>query len=178
MPAAKQFLLSEVVALAVSDALLQYGIGSKVKWPNDIYIGERKAAGILIENDIRGNVLGQSVVGIGLNVNQSAFPEDLPNPVSMRQITGMEYNLNEVLTTVLGVLGHRYEALKAGDTPEKDYTRRLYGIDERRLFALPDGTRFEGIIRGVRSSGELMIELSDGTLHEFLFKEVELCLPT
>jgi BirA family biotin operon repressor/biotin-[acetyl-CoA-carboxylase] ligase len=126
LEAAKQALLSESVALAVSDALLRYGIEARVKWPNDIYIGARKVAGILIENDVRGNVLTRSVVGIGLNVNQREFPAELPNPISMRQATGSEHDMMKVLDAVLEALAVRYEALRAGISPEEDYKRRRY----------------------------------------------------
>jgi BirA family biotin operon repressor/biotin-[acetyl-CoA-carboxylase] ligase len=176
MAPVRQFLLSETVALAVSDALAGFGIEAKVKWPNDIYVGDGKVAGILIENDVRGAALSRSIVGVGLNVNQTKFPPELPNPVSMRGITGIEYDMREVLDAVLNALSVRYEALKAGVSPDNDYARSLYRMGEEAWYALPDGTRFEGVVRGVLPTGELAVELSDGCIRYFLFKEVEFLL--
>ncbi len=170
---AQQFLLSEAVALAVVDVLTEYGIEAAVKWPNDIYVGDRKVAGILIENDIRGSVLGRSVVGIGLNINQLDFPVELPNPVSMRVATGVEYNLDDVLTTLLGALGVRYESLADGCFSDREYADRLYRGGIRARYALPDGTQFDGTIRDVLDTGELIIEMPGGEMRHFLFKEVE-----
>lgn len=173
LAAAQQFLLSEAVSLAMVDALARFGIEVAVKWPNDIYVGDRKVAGILIENDVRGSMLGRSVAGIGLNVNQTEFPPELPNPISMRAATGVEYGLVKALDEVLNALGERYEALRAGVNPEEDYARRLYRAGEKRWYGLPDGTRFEGIVRGALPTGELAIELPTGAVRHFLFKEVE-----
>lgn len=119
--AADAFRVSQMVALAIGDALREYGIEARLKWPNDVYVGGLKIAGILIENDVRGSVLARTVAGIGLNVNQTEFPADLPNPVSMRALTEREYSLDEVLEAVLAKLGERYEALRGGVDPTAEY---------------------------------------------------------
>ena len=171
----EQFLISECVALGVCDALLHYGIEAQIKWTNDIYIGDRKLAGILIEHKLQGSALARTVAGIGLNVNQKAFSDDLPNPISMAQATGREFDREEVLQTVAASLMARYEQLREGGAKElqADYHQRLYRLGQEHCYALPDGSRFRGIIRGVEPTGALRIENERGELLSFLFKEVE-----
>ena len=171
----EQFLISECVALGVCDALMHYGIEAQIKWTNDIYIGDRKLAGILIEHKLQGSALARTVAGIGLNVNQKAFSDDLPNPISMAQATGREFDREEVLQTVATSLMARYEQLREGGAKElqADYHQRLYRLGQEHCYALPDGSRFRGIIRGVEPTGALRIENERGELLSFLFKEVE-----
>ena len=171
----EQFLISECVALGMCDALLHYGIEAQIKWTNDIYIGDRKLAGILIEHKLQGSALARTVAGIGLNVNQKAFSDDLPNPISMAQATGREFDREEVLQTVATSLMARYEQLREGGAKElqADYHQRLYRLGQEHCYALPDGSRFRGIIRGVEPTGALRIENERGELLSFLFKEVE-----
>lgn len=171
----EQFLISECVALGVCDALLHYGIEVQIKWTNDIYIGDRKLAGILIEHKLQGSALARTVAGIGLNVNQKAFSDDLPNPISMAQAADREFDREEVLQTVATSLMARYEQLRDGGAKELqvDYHQRLYRLGQEHCYALPDGSRFRGIIRGVEPTGALRIENERGELLSFLFKEVE-----
>ena len=175
LPPSEQFLISEYVALGVCDALLHYDIEAQIKWTNDIYIGDRKLAGILIEHKLQGSALARTVAGIGLNVNQKAFSDDLPNPISMAQATGREFDREEVLQTVATSLMARYEQLREGGAKElqADYHQRLYRLGQEHCYALPDGSRFRGIIRGVEPTGALRIENERGELLSFLFKEVE-----
>ncbi|MBP3331331.1 MAG: biotin--[acetyl-CoA-carboxylase] ligase [Tidjanibacter sp.] len=176
--AAKQFLLSESVALGVADALAGFGIEARIKWPNDIYVGDMKICGILIENDLRGAELSRSIVGVGLNVNQDDFDPSLPNPTSMCLETEQHYDIMAVFGAVYDAVMARYNLLVAGEYSvlSDDYLGLLYGLDELRTFARPDGSRFAGIIRDVRPSGELVIEHDDSHLETFLFKEVQYVL--
>ena len=171
----EQFLISECVALGVCDALLHYGIEAQIKWTNDIYIGDRKLAGILIEHKLQGSALARTVAGIGLNVNQKAFSDDLPNPISMAQAIGWEFDREQVLQIVATSLMARYEQLREGGAKDlqADYHQRLYRLGQEHCYALPDGSRFRGIIRGVEPTGALRIENERGELLSFLFKEVE-----
>lgn len=175
LPPSEQFLISECVALGVCDALMHYGIEAQIKWTNDIYVGDEKLAGILIEHKLQGSALARTVAGIGLNVNQKAFSGDLPNPISMAQATGREFDREEVLQTVATSLMARYEQLREGGAKElqADYHQRLYRLGQEHCYALPDGSRFRGIIRGVEPTGALRIENERGELLSFLFKEVE-----
>lgn len=175
LPATKQFLLSEVVALAVVDALRYYGVGARIKWTNDIYVGDRKLAGILIEHKLSGVNISRTIAGIGLNVNQLEFSEDLPNPVSMRQITRLELDCREVLERVAEKLMERYEMLRRGEEQQlqADYHELLYRRDALHWYFLPDGKAFRGTIRGVEPSGALIVENEKGEQRSYLFKEIE-----
>ncbi len=170
-----QFLISEAVALAVCDMLMTYGIEARIKWTNDIYVGDRKLSGILIEHKLQGASLARTIVGIGLNINQTEFSADLPNPVSMAQIAHRCFDREKVLGELSERLMRRYAQLRDGeqDALQQDYHSRLYRLDQEHCYALPDGSRFRGTIRGVEPTGALCIENESGELLSFLFKEVE-----
>ena len=178
LPASDQFLLSKAVSLAVADTLEDYGIAARVKWPNDIYVGAGKIAGILIENDICGSTLARSIIGVGLNVNQEKFSEGLPNPVSMLGVAGRVFDRVEVLGRLYDKLSARYAQLEAGrvDEQERDYHARLYRQGERHNYRRAGGGIFAGTIECVRHDGELMVRHADGTLKGYLFKEIEYVL--
>ncbi len=89
--------ITQTVTHALREYLLSKGVAARIKWPNDIYVGDKKICGILIENILGGKQVAASMVGIGLNLNQLRFPADLPNPVSLRQLTGRRYDLREEL---------------------------------------------------------------------------------
>lgn len=175
LPPTKQFLLSECVALGVRDMLDGYGIEAKVKWTNDIYVGERKITGILIEHKLQGPCLARTIVGIGLNVNQTEFSRDLPNPVSMAQVAGREFDRSEVLERLLSCVMARYEQLRRGEEEalQADYRQNLFRLEEWHSYAWPDGSRFRGRILGVEPTGALRLECEDGEVRSLLFKEVE-----
>lgn len=175
LPATQQFLISEVVALAMVDALRYYGIGAKIKWTNDIYVGDKKLAGILIEHKLTGANLSRTIAGIGLNVNQMEFSEDLPNPVSMHQLTRLELDCGEVLERLSDSLMTRYQMLRQGEWEQlhTDYHEMLYRRDALHWYFLPDGKAFRGTIRGVEPSGALRVENEKGEERSYLFKEIE-----
>ena len=170
-----QFLISEAVALAVCDMLADHDIEARIKWTNDIYVGEHKLSGILIEHKLQGSSLARTIVGIGLNVNQKEFSADLPNPISMAQIAGRCFDCDKVLDQLSDHLMRRYAQLRDGeqDALQQDYHSRLYRLDQEHWYARPDGSRFRGTIRGVEPTGALRIETETGEQLSFLFKEVE-----
>jgi len=112
----KYFLLSEAVSLGVKETLNAYTNGISIKWPNDIYYLDSKIGGILIENEFIGNKYYFSIVGIGLNINQERFLSDAPNPVSLKNITGMEYDIERILKELAKNILFRYQQLKEGDS--------------------------------------------------------------
>ena len=175
LPVAEQFMLLEAVALALADFFAQLGVGTKIKWTNDIYVGDRKAVGILIEHSYSAGKLSRTVVGIGINVNQTDFSADIPNPISLSLLTGKKYDRRALLEQFEACLATRYLQLKNGEweTLQSDYHTALYRCDELHIFALPDGTRFKGIIRGVKAAGDLIVEGEDGVKKSYLFKEIE-----
>jgi BirA family biotin operon repressor/biotin-[acetyl-CoA-carboxylase] ligase len=104
--------LSKAVAAGIQDMLKENHIETWMRYPNDIYAGNKKIAGILIENTLRGSKVQHSVIGIGLNVNQTEFPADLPNPVSMKNLTGDDYDLKDCLNVLCNHLEKNYLQLK------------------------------------------------------------------
>lgn len=178
LPVGDQFLLLETVALALTDTFAGYGIATRIKWTNDIYAGDRKMVGILIEHNYSGERLSRTIAGIGINVNQSLFDPSLPNPTSMAAQTGRTFDREEVLRRFAACLGRRYAQLEGGDAESlhADYNGRLYRLGETHTYRLPDGTPFEASIEGVRPSGELLLRHGDGTSKGYLFKEVEFVL--
>ncbi|MEG1700868.1 MAG: biotin--[acetyl-CoA-carboxylase] ligase [Alistipes sp.] len=175
LPVGEQFLLSEVVALALTDALSSYGITAKIKWTNDIYVGERKVVGILIEHHYAGSCLSRTIVGIGINVNQESFDPSLPNPASMKQLRAMDFDRDEVLVRVQTALMARYAQLEKGEKAalQADYRAQMYRLGEIHPFRYPDGTPTQAAIQGVKPSGELLLQHSDGQIRAYLFKEIE-----
>ena len=171
----KQFYISEAVSVAICDFLSQFAEGFKVKWPNDIYHHDSKICGILIENSLDGKQIAHSVIGVGININQTRFVSDAPNPVSLKQITGNDYNLDQLLHDVCQRMSDL--CLLEPDTLDalhNRYMRSLYRND-RRLYPwqLPDGTIIEAAIDHVAPDGMLALRHADGSLHSYAFKEVK-----
>lgn len=175
LPIAEQFLLSEVVTLALTDCLAGFGIDTRIKWTNDIYVGDRKLVGILIEHNHAGASLSRTIAGIGINVNQTAFDPALPNPVSLAQAGGRKFNRSRLLETFLVRCLRRYAQLERGEKEalQHAYRERMYRLGEQHPYRLPDGTLFQAAIEGVLPSGELILRHADGTRHEYLFREIE-----
>lgn len=177
---ANQFLLSELVSVAIHDVLLGYGILTKIKWPNDIYAADRKIAGILIENDIKGTSIYRSIVGIGINVNQTEFAPSLPNPTSMKQVlqSADDIDLIELLSGLADAILGKFRLLEDGYSNgiELAYHHNLYRVGQQYPYLLPDGTRLDGTILHVRQSGELMLRHDDGTINPYLHKEIEFAI--
>ena len=179
LPIQEQFLLSEIVALSLVHTLREYGIECRIKWTNDIYAGDNKIVGILIEHALSGETLARTIVGIGLNVNQREFPSDLPNPTSMACERGQYFDREDVIKRIVANLDVLYRRLEAGEKEaiEREYISTMYHLGEPHTYAYPSGERFVATIRGVRHSGELCLEHSDGIIREYAFKEVEFVLP-
>ena len=118
----EQSAISQATALSLTKILGRYGIEARIKWPNDIYAGDNKICGILIENSLKGMEIDWSIIGIGLNVNQTSFPEDLPNPTSMRLCTGNSnpYNIRRILEEYIEIFtGYYREYLNGNGSLEK-----------------------------------------------------------
>ena len=171
----KQFLLSEAVALGMVDMLEEYGIVAQIKWTNDIYVGDRKLVGILIEHSLSSITLRRTIVGIGINVNQTEFDPSIPNPVSMAQLLGREFDLEEVLNCFLSHLQRNYALLREEAKAElhERYNVLLYRKNEFHTYALPSGEKFSAKIVGTAPSGALCLENECGDRKYYLFKEVE-----
>lgn len=179
LPIIEQFLLSEIVALSLVDTLREYGVESRIKWTNDIYAGDNKIVGVLIEHSLSGDKIMRTIVGIGINVNQREFPDDLPNPTSIAKECGREVNRRELLERFVAHLEVWYDKLERGEKQEIEasYQCLMYHIGQEHIYAHADGEQFRAVIRGVRPSGELRLEHVDGVVREYAFKEVEFVLP-
>ncbi len=168
-----QFGLSQAAALAVADTVRPYA-PAQVKWPNDVYVGDAKVAGILIQNSLTGGQIQWSVVGIGLNVNEANFPPDLPKAASLLQIGGSTVPLDAIREQLFRHLEQRYLQLKAH--PEylaADYLANLYRYDAWHTYLRAEtGQRFRGKITGIDNAGRLGILSEDGTHSYFDLKEV------
>ena len=169
----EQFYLSEICALALVETLDNYTDGCTIKWPNDIYYGDRKVSGMLLEHTLQGATLAKTIVGIGLNVNQQTFFSDAPNPVSLFQILERETDRETLLNDFLQRFQTYYQRLEQQDFSaiHTAYCQRLYRRGEWAKFRDEIGT-FEGRIVDVEATGRLVIETREGALRKFAFKEV------
>ncbi len=168
------FLLSKCYSLATATALEELtGELIRIKWPNDIYYRYKKLGGILIENSITGGKIGYSIFGLGLNINQEEFPENLTNPVSLKLISGKEFLQEEVVNRISNHLEACYLQLKAGRVHEitEAYLKRLYLFNQWSLYKDSDG-RFTGRIIAIERSGKILIEKENGTLKSYEIKEL------
>lgn len=171
--AMSQFRISEIISLGVFDYLSVRTKDVKIKWPNDIYINDKKIAGILIEHLIMGPSIASSICGLGLNINQEIFKSDAPNPVSLKQITGEEYDIDNVLEDLLACIDRRYKMLEEGGAIllRRDYHSALYRRNEYHMFKNESKT-FEAKIVGVNEIGQLVLEDKTGESTFYNFKEV------
>ena len=173
----QMFALSEVTALAISDTLNSYVEGFQIKWPNDIYFGDKKAVGMLIENDLHGKQVHRSVIGVGVNINQTAFISDAPNPVSLAQILGKKVDRDQVLNSIMQRFIYYYGIMEEECYSELHqlYMQHLYRKDALHPYS-DEGGIFRARIRDVEPTGHLVLEDGNGRLRRYDFKEVRFIL--
>lgn len=170
-----QFVVSEAVALAVCDTLRALGVVSKVKWPNDIYAGDRKICGILIENSLMGKNIVRSIAGVGININQTLFVSDAPNPVSVKMITDESIEIAEVAGMFAAALERRLSQVKHPESLHNEYMANLWRADSA-FYPFRDKRSSGNIsarIENVAPDGILTLFLDSGELRKYAFKEVE-----
>ncbi len=162
LPAAAQFLVSKAVALAltvsVEELIKQKSV--QIKWPNDIYVDNKKVCGVLISNIFNGNKLAYSIVGVGLNVNQLDFPNHLPNPTSLRTLTNRSFDLNKVLDLVLENFARHFKYIqqeKNHQNTHLNYLKKLYQLDEQHLYRV-HGQLITANIMGLNEFGQIMLK--------------------
>lgn len=164
------------VSVGVSNALKKLLIPSiEIKWPNDIMSHSKKLTGILIENQVKHGEIVSSVIGIGVNVNEMKF-NNLPQATSMRLETGVIYNLDEVLHEVSEAVLKELEFIESKSISEIKslYEANLFRKEMISVFETPEGNRFNGVIKGVTDSGELMVENEDELVTTYQLKEIKL----
>lgn len=169
-----QFVLSQAIAVAVSQTLSKYVDGISVKWPNDIYWHDLKLCGILIECNLVGSAVADCIIGVGLNVNQTAFVSDAPNPVSLAQIIGMTVNRDALLHAVVSRFMALYAALHQGgaEALQAEYMGRLYRRTGMFRYRSRDGVEFMAETVGVEPTGHLALRHADGEVVHYEFKEI------
>ena len=183
-----QIVISQITALSVVDLLAAHDIDAKIKLPNDIYVGDKKICGVLIENSLRGEHLSSSIIGIGLNVNQRNFDVNLPNPTSMALETGLQEDIKECLEEFMDIFQNiLFAALSSDHNLRDSYLSHLWrrNISAQFLDLTGQGSyecqhlgrEFRGIIRSVSPIGHLLLEDTEkGELKEFAFKEISYIL--
>lgn len=175
--------LNCLASLSVVSLLDSFGIRSQIKWPNDIYVGKRKICGMLLENTLCTTGLAASVIGIGLNVNQTAFPR-LANATSVAlelgQVQPMEWDLAQTLECLLRLFEERLPLLSSPEGRQElmaDYTARLFQKDVPAPYRdLLQDREFTGVIEGVEPDGRLRVRDAEGGKRFFRFKEISYLL--
>lgn len=172
----RYFLLNMLTAIVVAQTIEEMQIPNvKIKWPNDILLEKHKIGGILIENVIRGTNVEKSIIGIGLNVNQTDF-SDLPKASSLQNITQKEFDIEVIMKSILRNLQKEFlnlEELQFADI-YPIYKKYLFQLNKISAFRPKEGKDFSGIIRGVLPSGELLVETENDEIKQFALKEIQL----
>ncbi len=173
IPPERQFYLSKITSLALTEWLSTCVDLVKVKWPNDMYVGDKKIAGMLIETSVMGNILDSAVAGIGLNLNQVTFSPSLPNPVSLKQLTGTDYDVEDVAERLWATIMDWYAKLEQGMTTliDEAYVNNLYRMNVWAEY-IKDTKVFEARIAGVDAWGQLILETRSGKKIVCAFKEI------
>lgn len=178
LPATQMFRLSVAACLAVCRALNRFAAGCTIKWPNDIYYKDGKLVGILIENELRGKCISDCVMGVGVNVNQTSFLPDAPNPISLAMLLGHEMNRSQVLDAIVQEFWQMFHAVQGDAWPDvfAEYKNNLYRRQGMCDFS-DDAGRFRASIHDVEEDGHLLLMDGQGTLRRYAFKEVSYLIP-
>lgn len=173
----RQFLISQITALSVKETLDEYVEDITIKWPNDIYWREKKICGMLIENDLAGQTLFSSILGIGININQEQFLSNAPNPVSLRMITGQDYDREFFFERFLHHFSINYFRLIQGEEDDIrfEYQKSLFRGKGFHAYS-DDYGRFEAAISDIEPTGHLRLILRNGEERRYAFKEVSVVL--
>lgn len=176
LEARQQFHLNKAISLAVHDVFSVYTEGVSVKWANDIFIGDKKNCGILIQNNLSGTRIEASVIGIGINVNQVNF-QDLPHASSLKLETGKTFDLFNIVEAICQAVEKRYWQLKSGNFNQlgDEYLSKLYRYGQDALYQYPEGAFFKGKIVDISETGKLCLETKLG-LENFGIKEIKFVL--
>ena len=175
LPVDKQFFLSKTVSLAIIDFLRELSIDNLfIKWPNDIYVGKQKIAGILIENSILGGKYVNVVIGIGLNINQTQFSREIPNPVSLKLLSNKQYNIDDCLNILLNKIEARYEQLKSlkYSIIDNEYLNVLLNFNVWANYLYNYMTITAKVV-GINKYGKLLLERKDNAIIECDLKEIK-----
>ena len=177
VPVRRQFLLSEAGALAIKEALDSYAEGFTLKWPNDVYWNDKKISGTLIETSVDSGGIKRCIFGIGIDINQTVFESDAPNPISLCQIVGHEVDREEVLQKIIEAFGRYYELLRRADYMDVSgiYHLSLYRRKGYHWYEDQDG-KFEGAFVEVEDDGHLILHDKKGVIRSYAFGEIKYIL--
>ena len=168
IPAAEQFIITELVTLAIINVLQDYvRLQITIKWPNDIYVGDKKLCGILIENALCGPTIDTCIVGIGININQELFKSDAPNPVSLK--------LEEIHHNILNYYDYLADDWYNDSIKQSlhyEYMNNLYRCTGYHNYSTPEGEHFSAEIEEIGLQGHLTLRLQSGECRTYAFKEV------
>jgi len=171
-----QFVISALVSLALIKTLRKANLSNlHIKWPNDIMSDNKKICGILIENIVKENYIKDSVIGIGLNVNQTIF-NNLPNATSIKNLLGTSYSKDEILNDLVKNIEFFFNELKKASTNSifKTYEDALFRINVPSTFKNSKGDIFSGYIKGVTKLGKLKVMLEDNLIESYDLKEISM----
>ncbi|MGO1787036.1 MAG: biotin--[acetyl-CoA-carboxylase] ligase [Sphingobacterium sp.] len=175
----QHFTLNILVSLSIIDWLDRLGIPAQIKWPNDIIIHHKKVAGFLIENSSRAGKINKSILGIGVNINQTEFPSDLKEKATSLQLqTGQKWDdLPQLCLALLERLQRRVNSYKEQRVSSasllSQYNQHLYRIGVSSCFRCPEKGKVKGTIEKVDMDGQLIIRHQDGDIYTYRFKEIE-----
>lgn len=180
LEARSQFLLSQIISLAIKEELDTYVNHISIKWPNDIYWKDKKICGMLIENDLAGKHISRSIAGIGININQKTFSSPAPNPVSLKQITGKTYEPQLILASIMKRIKEYYTLLQTEKSETNAYiaTRYAHSLFRKEgVYRYSDANgEFSAHLLRVEADGRFILEDLTGTERAYLFKEVQYIL--
>lgn len=172
--ASQQFILSKITSLSIIDFLLEHKIAAEIKWPNDILINKKKIAGILIENSIIGSKLDDSIIGIGLNINQTDFLQ-IPNATSLKNEKNLNFDLEIELSLFLTKFEFWFKECNNHNFKYIDemYLKFLFGKNEFVKYSCQNGY-FEAKVQNVDEFGRIIVKTTQNELKQYMFKEIEM----
>ena len=178
-PACQQFVISEAVALSIVDFLASMDVRAKVKWPNDIYVEDKKICGILVEHKILGSEISRTIAGFGININQTRFISEAPNPISVKIITGEEHDIDNAVKSLASFLEKYLNSLSFDNSRiHEDFLSKLWRKDDvfYPFFDRKKNMRINARIKNVAKDGRLILIDDGGNERDYVFKEVEFLL--
>ncbi len=169
-----QFYISKIIALSIHEFISKKVNNVTIKWPNDIYIDNKKVAGILIENTIQGENITKSIIGVGININQINFDKSIPNPISLKSITKKTYNLKNVLIEISHLINSKLMLINNFNTIDNLYNKLLYKLNTESSFTYNNNI-FIGKILGTEQDGRIKIK-TQNLIKRFGFHEIKYIL--
>jgi len=168
-----QFLINRAFSLAIRSFIAsKVQVPVTIKWPNDIYVGDKKIAGILIQNLLRSTTISSTILGVGININEDDFPDSIPNPIALKESTDLDYNLLDLQMELAEVVSqHIFQMEKSADLYSDAYSSHLYRKDQENTFIIDD-VPTPAFIRGVHPDGKLELEFQ-GRRQLFGFREMQ-----